>query len=518
MNQSMLHVAASFSQLGMLSVLLKAGADSRATDSKGCTPLHLIGKCRGDNRADSVEIAFCLIESGASTTCRDAEGRQPLEEALYRSNVMLALVILEGKRHSKPRTFQEQGPILLHKAVRLGYLGAVNELVKEGFNMNTQDESGLTPLLTAVIRGHCDIVEVLLRHRVYTTVFTAGGQTALHIAIDRSRLDIISVLLRGGALTSIRNAQGFTALYHAVRQGRGIGEATVVQALLNGGASVCEGGIKRLTALHLAVQAGHTKCVRLLLDAGATPGHCRNEEGVSPLFLAIRQGYTPIANLLIPRLTDRQIEMHHTNSGNTALTLAIHKQHREVVREVRVHAVSANGPSISRNGHDWQVVLHFNVVRLITYDTRCTSCFVSPPCTTASLRRMIPVGATISPHSVHSSVSSGSRGREREEESRADSYSSANKPGFRGIFVHELHHFTVRITRTYPRVMRAILKIYMILRSMIITLRFTCTGFRSAISINCSKRCVYCRYVFWHNCRPLTLPCTTVDLIIYAVA
>lgn len=74
--------------------------------------------------------------------------------------------------------------------------------------------------------------------------------------------------------------------------------------------------------------------VQLLLRAGAAPGHCWNKESTCPLYLAAREGHINVVELLIPRLSARQIS-RHCEEGTTPLGAAIRGAHGEVVDAVR---------------------------------------------------------------------------------------------------------------------------------------------------------------------------------------
>jgi hypothetical protein len=78
-----LHVAAFRSTLGVVAMLLKHGADTKAIDVDHDTPLHRAPRIR----EDSVKIMQMLVESGAELDARNKFGKTPLHVAVEREDV-----------------------------------------------------------------------------------------------------------------------------------------------------------------------------------------------------------------------------------------------------------------------------------------------------------------------------------------------------------------------------------------------------------------------------------------------
>ncbi|MFJ8888548.1 ankyrin repeat domain-containing protein [Streptomyces sp. NPDC102402] len=83
-------------------------------------------------------------------------------------------------------------------------------------------------------------------------------------------------------------------------QAAGDGDAAAVAQWLDAGAEVDALGMTRRTALDLAVHAGHTETVRVLLAAGADPQQRAGEYGeLTPLCLAAMYGHTAVVEILL---------------------------------------------------------------------------------------------------------------------------------------------------------------------------------------------------------------------------
>ncbi len=68
-----LHEAAFLGETEMAEILLKRGADVRATDKEGNTPLHWVGR--------HVDTAKFLLDAGADPQAQSKEGRTPIDWA-----------------------------------------------------------------------------------------------------------------------------------------------------------------------------------------------------------------------------------------------------------------------------------------------------------------------------------------------------------------------------------------------------------------------------------------------------
>ena len=135
---------------------------------------------------------------------------------------------------------------------------------------------GQTLLHDAAIVGEAELAEVLIRSGANPDAKEAEGHTPLYRA---STGDVARVLLAAGATADVESGptRG-TALHQASRHGY----VSVVQALLQHGASIDPLDAKGQTPLRRAVNCRRLQIVRLLVRHGADP-NLADRRGVTPL-------------------------------------------------------------------------------------------------------------------------------------------------------------------------------------------------------------------------------------------
>ena len=345
-----LHLAASYARVGVVRVLLDAGAKPDVADLHGRTPLHI-----ASNKGQP-DVVTVLIKGGADPNKADENGKTPLRYAIMafkcslsvvpprlvarsRQQSMLVKVLLEaGADVSKADNF---GSTPLHRAAELGNVDMVRILVDAGAEPSKSDEKGRTPMqlaftsLQSAARGpppawsevnisyYTNVIKALLArgaklnevdhtsllwaavhdHKDIVQIFIDGGaaaqpneedQTVLHVAAKRSNTDLVKVLLDGGADPNRANEEGDTPFFFAAAAGK----KEVVQLLLDSGADPNKANEGGHTPLHLAAMCEeHTDVVQLLLDRGADPKKS-NENGLTLLDVAEICSPEDVVNLL----------------------------------------------------------------------------------------------------------------------------------------------------------------------------------------------------------------------------
>ena len=85
----------------------------------------------------------------------------------------------------------------------------VEELLRQGVDVDTKDIYGRTALWMASFNGHSDVVELLLSHGADTEV--RGGpleSTALHTACQEGHLNVVKCLIQSEANVNAKNING----------------------------------------------------------------------------------------------------------------------------------------------------------------------------------------------------------------------------------------------------------------------------------------------------------------------
>ncbi len=152
-------------------------------------------------------------------------------------------------------------------AAERGDLQALQQLLRDGADVNASQGDGMTALHWASINGHPEMVEMLLFAGAAVTPTTRlGGYTPLHLAANEGHAAVVSALLEGGAAPDLLTTTGVSALHLAAESG----SAETTQALLDHGATVDMADTYQLrTPLMFAAAYGRTDVVATLVAAGA---------------------------------------------------------------------------------------------------------------------------------------------------------------------------------------------------------------------------------------------------------
>lgn len=237
-------------------VLLQAGANARATDDDGQTPLHVLAgrdapspprgryasklhkAVAASSSCFKTGVDFFVEEAGIAVDFRDSGGRTALHLACSRGNreAITALV-----SHGAAINMRGQSP--LHYAAEAGSAETVSLLLGLGADANCVGGRSITPLHLACSSSHRGVCVALLSHRTTNVdAQDSEGRTALHLAVasqgGSSRdpgdeaVTIVDLLLRAGADETIANNEGDIPLVAIVKRTRSIRSLYLPASLL----------------------------------------------------------------------------------------------------------------------------------------------------------------------------------------------------------------------------------------------------------------------------------------------
>jgi len=155
-----------------------------------------------------------------------------------------------------------------------------------------------TGLMTAAEEGWTDIVSELIYYDINEN--DNLGVTALMLASEKGHAPVVSVLLENGADMSAADNNGEHAMMKAAKNGH----IEVVKYFLDNGADVdMKDGRNKGTILCEAAKHGHADIVSMLIDQGADV-NVKNDIGVDPLMEAATNGHDTIVTMLLKHGAD----------------------------------------------------------------------------------------------------------------------------------------------------------------------------------------------------------------------
>ena len=166
----------------------KTPADQTQPD--GMTALHWAAY------HDELAPAKLLIQAGADAKAVNRYGVTPLAIACTNGNGELVELLLDAG--ADPNRALGGGQTVLMIAARTGHLAPVKALLARGAKVDARESSGQTALMWAAAEGHADVVQALLDAGADFRSPLASGFTPLLFAVREGRLDVAQVLIKAG--------------------------------------------------------------------------------------------------------------------------------------------------------------------------------------------------------------------------------------------------------------------------------------------------------------------------------
>ncbi|KAI4813867.1 hypothetical protein KUCAC02_003088 [Chaenocephalus aceratus] len=321
---SLLHHAVTLGNEEAIKFLLLNNANPNFANARGSTPLHLatekhlkslaellLGRRSTNINAKDEDqytalhwaaqigdeaITRLLLDRGAAINETDGQGRTPAHVACQHGQENVIRVLLS--RGVDVRIRGKDNWTALHFASWQGHLGIVKLLVKQaGSDVNGQTTDGRTPLHLASYRGHYRVARILIELGADIHMTSAGLNAPLHVAAETGHTSTSRLLIKHKADILAHNAHGLTPLHLASQRGH----LATVKMLIEEGAAPESSNQALRTPCHLAAENGHCEVLKELLLHCPDGGAVLDEQGLSPLHLAVQGGYSNIITMLLPQ-------------------------------------------------------------------------------------------------------------------------------------------------------------------------------------------------------------------------
>ena len=216
-----------------------------------------------------LDILNFAISAGGNAGAKDRLDFTPLHYASSLGNKEMIKPILKASRDPNPRN--DSGDTPLHKAAEKNQVAFMQRLFEEcdeeglQLDVNHHNNDGCSPLMRALESGRLQAAELLLKKGAASTA-RHDGSYPIHIATWRGYVKFVELLLSHPGVD-------------------------------------CKGFKDRLP-LHFAAASGKVALIQLFIDHFAEQFSMRDEDGHTPLMLALQNEHIEAANYLFD---------HHTN-------------------------------------------------------------------------------------------------------------------------------------------------------------------------------------------------------------
>lgn len=284
-NMSGLDYASENGNRDMISVLLSAGANPNAANTRGETPLmHL----RENATADLVRD---LLSAGLEVNARDESGSTALIRFAAFGSFEAVKQLLEAG--AKIDAKDDSGNTVLMSAAQNEDTRFLRQLIKAGLNVSAKNSDGVSAIVIAARSGKAEGLKALIEAGASLGPQTKDLNDALMLAMESEAPGLVNILFDAGAEARAQDSDGKTALMSAAEHGH----LAVVQALIDAGAELNATDNDGWTAV---MYADEVEVARVLINAGADLT-IKNKDGETALTRARRYDRTDLLKLLESR-------------------------------------------------------------------------------------------------------------------------------------------------------------------------------------------------------------------------
>jgi ankyrin repeat protein len=260
-------------------------------------------------RLENIGIATMLLKAGANPNSEDLEGLNSMARAMRTNNLEMILLLLDHQAYVPPATIRV---VAYHNRSEM-----MRIFLENGLDVERKNMRGRTAMHIAALYGHRELFEVLVQWNSNVRATADNDATPLHYAAQKGHNELVEELIRLGASISAKTnglgsslqakvSNGATPLHYAASGGA---EYSLLYMLDKGG-NIDATDHHGQTLLHYAAERGRTGIVRILIARGVdiepTSTHGGPHDLTTPERLAVHFGMIESAGLIRAEIERRQ--------------------------------------------------------------------------------------------------------------------------------------------------------------------------------------------------------------------
>lgn len=339
------HFAAFQGHIEMLQLLHSKGAELMHKDNRGYTPeglatskghTALIDYIRqsedGKKASPESAIRAAVLKGDVKMLQKTLKGHQEyLTQADDGSGVTLAMkAILSGHlpvlqylvgRGADVNAKTSWGGGTVHLAAKEGHTKIIEFLEQSDADVNQVDINATTPLILAAQGGHSKIVSTLISLGANVNAKDNNKMSPLCVAVEMKKPKVVEELLKVGADANVINKDGIGMIQVAT----GMNNPKIVNALLDHGVDVNVFDESQYTPALVASTAGHIPMLKLLIERRADLEYLSEKDELNVLHCAVQGGHVKVVKYLLQEVKlkkdEKMQEMIEAKGGDFQVEL-----------------------------------------------------------------------------------------------------------------------------------------------------------------------------------------------------